>query len=164
LPAKPHYDQFDANDYAVLRGAELYSNGTLFHGARFQGIDKVLNISDKKLTLLCHAVDVDSASQGQFPIATTNPFSDDLLYQSMLVWARHIYKAGSLPSSCRQLEQFTVLQAGQSFYLSLDVISHSSSNLVADITVHNSEGEVYSRMLGGEVTISESLNKLFQRQ
>jgi polyketide-type polyunsaturated fatty acid synthase PfaA len=154
----------DLSDETLISGESLYNDGTLFHGPRFQGIDAVLNHSAQKLTLLCTAKDVPAAEQGQFPVGVSNAYVDDLMFQAMLVWARLYHQAGSLPSQAKQLDQYAVIAPGQSFYLSLDVVSQSSSNLVADITLHDEHGVVYARMSSGEVTISKSLNKLFAKE
>lgn len=161
-PVQQSYADANLRDDAVMDGALLYTNGTLFHGPKFQGIDSVLNVNAQKMTLKCHATMVPAAEQGQFPLGASNIFTDDLMYQAMLVWARHTYGSGSLPSCAAHLEQFEVLTPGAQFYLTLDVVSHSASNLTADIILHDEQGQIYSMMQGGEVTISKSLNKLFE--
>ncbi len=171
LPAAPTYKAFDSTFGSTFGStqahsdgqAELYSNGTLFHGERFQGIRRVMNYSASKLTLLCRAADVAVAEQGQFPVAATNPYVDDLLYQSMLVWARYHYGSGSLPSAAKRCEQYRLVPSGSEFYLSLDVLSSNSAKLVADIVLHDAAGLIYSKMFGAEVTISNQLNNLFLR-
>lgn len=151
-----------ADERGALLDQSVYENGTLFHGPSFQGIQRILNMSASKLTLACTAPEVEPQTQGQFNIGVTNPFVDDLLYQAMLVWVRLQTGFGSLPSGAQGAEQFSVLQPGEEFYLSLDVVEHTPVRLIADLTLHNQQGDVYARLLGAQVTISEQLNHLFQ--
>ena len=80
----------------------------------------------------------------------------------MLVWVRLQTGFGSLPSGAQRAEQMSVIQPGEKFYLSLDVVEHTPVRLIADLTLHNEQGFVYARLLGAQVTISEQLNHLFQ--
>ena len=162
IPAAPKYMNFEQSDQRGQAKAELYSNGTLFHGPLFQGIDHVMNVSGEKLTLGCLTEAVNEGAQGQFPVGTTNPYVDDLLYQAMLVWVRLNVGNGSLPSLAKRIEQYRLVPVEQPYFLSLDVVEVNSKKLVADITLHDKEGLIYIKMLGAEVTISEKLNELFK--
>jgi len=160
LPA-PVYQYFDKKAQSNVIGTELYKNGTLFHGPLFQGVKELINISDQKLTLRCQVDPAEAHTEGQFALGITNPYVDDLLFQAMLVWARDQYGSASLPSMARRCEQYDVLPLGKGFFLSLDVKKHKSSELEADVTLHDASGRVYSRMQSGKVTISKSLNDAF---
>ncbi len=163
LPPQPVYEHFDQVNSRKNLVESPYDNGTLFHGPLFQGLKQVLNYSDSKLTMLCRVEDVEPSLQGQFTVGTTNPYVDDLLYQSMLVWVRYQYAAGSLPSSTKCIQQYRMVPAGETFYLSLDVVASSNTKLTADIVLHDEKGRVYTKASGAEVTISEQLNQLFMR-
>lgn len=161
VPVPPQYANADLNETDSRPGAALYSDGTLFHGPSFQGVRCILNYSPQRLTLECEMPNVSEAAQGQFAIQSFNPFLADVQFQSMVIWARLFYGAGSLPLRAQSGEHYRVPAPGAPFYVSLEVRSHSESSLVADIIAHDSAGEVYTRVDGAEVTISAQLNRLF---
>jgi NAD(P)-dependent dehydrogenase (short-subunit alcohol dehydrogenase family) len=161
LPATPHYANADLNLTDGEPGAPLYTNGTLFHGPSFQGVRRMLNYSPQRLTLECEMPTVSDAAQGQFAVQSFNPFLADVQFQSMVIWARRFYNAGSLPLRAQSGTYYGSPYAGAPFYVSLEVRSHSESGLVADIIAHDADGKIYTRVDGAEVTISEQLNRLF---
>ena len=161
LPDAPIYNAFDKSETSVIAGSTLYQNGTLFHGPLFKAVERVINISQKKLTMECRALELSEAEQGQFPVGTFNPYTADVQFQGMLVWARHFCDAGSLPAKAKKAEHYSSVPNGEHFYVSLDVVSNTATSLIADITAHDESGRVYSRVFGAEVTISKQLNQLF---
>ena len=161
VPLPPRYTGLDLSASDARPGVPLYTDGTLFHGPSFQGVRRVLNYSPQRLTLECEMPSVSDAAQGQFPVQSFNPFLADVQFQSMVIWARLFYGAGSLPLRAQSGEHYRVPVPGEQFYVSLEVHSHSASNLVADIIAHDAAGEIYTRVDGAEVTISTQLNRLF---
>ncbi|MBF0240214.1 MAG: SDR family NAD(P)-dependent oxidoreductase [SAR324 cluster bacterium] len=161
MPERAVYQSLDLTRREPVDGNIFYQNGTLFHGPLFQSIEEVLNLQAEKLTMRCKAVAVNEAVQGQFPVRTFDPFSADVQFQAMLIWARHFYDAASLPSRAGIGEHYLSVPAGATFYVSLDIRKHSASNLVADITVHDENGLIYTRVINAEVTLSKQLNRLF---
>ena len=157
----PRYERMDKTTVNVQSGAQLYTNGTLFHGPSFQGVRRILNFSPERLTLECEMPFVSEAVQGQFAIQSFNPFLADVQFQSMVIWARLFYSAGSLPLRAQAGEYYRSPAPGDTFIVSLEICSHTESSLVADIIAHNDAGEIYSRVNGAEVTISAQLNRLF---
>ena len=161
-PEVPLYTQSDLNETQNTTGETLYSDGTLFHGSLFQGIEKVVNTSMKKLTLLCNLDKIKDKEQGQFPISSINPFATDLMFQAMLVWVREHRHLGSLPLKFLKVMSYKTIPNKKDFYISLDVDSTSETNMKADVVIHDQKGNVYSRAFGAEVTVSESLNSIFK--
>ncbi|VAX08950.1 omega-3 polyunsaturated fatty acid synthase subunit, PfaA [hydrothermal vent metagenome] len=161
LPAVPMYTQSDLNETESTTGEALYENGTLFHGSLFQGIEKVINTSMKKLTLLCNLDKIKDDVQGQFPISSINPFATDLMFQAMLVWVREHRHLGSLPLKFLKVVNYKLIPEDKEFYVSLDVDSTSETNMTADVTIHDKMGHIYSKAFGAEVTVSPSLNSMF---
>ena len=155
------YDHVDLSTTNVLPGAVLYTNGTLFHGPSFQGVRRVLNFTKEHLTLECEMPYVNEVDQGQFAVQSFNPFLADVQFQSMVIWARLVYGAGSLPLRAQAGEHYRIPAPGELFYVSLEVCSHLESSLIADIIAHDASGEIYCRVSGAEVTISAQLNRLF---
>jgi len=162
LPDAPIYGVFDNAELQPITKAELYQNGTLFHGPSFQGVERVLNISPQKVTMRCVLPEISPAQQGQFPVQTFNPFIADGQFQSLVIWARHFHQAGSLPLQARQGEQYRPIPFGETSFVSMEVRDSADTKLVADIITHDAEGRVYARVLGAEVTISKQLNHLFK--
>ncbi|MBT5830679.1 MAG: hypothetical protein HOH77_10845 [Candidatus Latescibacteria bacterium] len=142
-------------------GIPYYQDGTLFHGPRLQGVSNVLELHPDKLTMVCKAPMIDERDQGQFPVHTFNPFAADVQFQSMVIWARYMYGAASLPLACKFGEQFKRVPFDQTFYVSMTVESTTESSLTASIVTHDEHGHVYNHISGAEVTISKSLNSLF---
>ena len=75
-----------------------YHDGTLFHGPAFQGVKRVLDISEGRIILECNLPEIAPDQQGQFPLQTSNPFIYDAIVQSLLIWTQMYYKAPCLPS------------------------------------------------------------------
>ena len=163
IPECPSYQNFDRTENDAIDGRSLYEDGTLFHGPRFQAIERVINISREKITMECRVPKISEKDQGQFPVRTFNPFAADTQFQSMLIWVRKYYDAGSLPSRAGTGEQYQPVPADQTFYVSLDVKKSTKTRMTADITIHDDNSRVYSRVTGAEVTISKSLNHLFPK-
>jgi len=161
LPAAPVYTGFDAAETQPITRTELYQNGTLFHGPSFQGVERVLNISPRKVTMRCMLPEIPANQQGQFPVQNFNPYIADGQFQSLVIWARHFHQAGSLPLRAGRGEQYRPIPFGATTYVSMDVQHSTSAKLVADITTHDADGRIYARVIGAEVTISPQLNHLF---
>jgi NAD(P)-dependent dehydrogenase (short-subunit alcohol dehydrogenase family) len=160
-PAPPVYAPIDLSVNDGRDGATLYQDGTLFHGPSFQGVEKVLNVSETHVTTQCHAPVLSLEQQGQFPIQTFNPYLTDIQFQCMLVWVRRYHSAGGMPLGAHRVEQYRTIAPGQSFYVSMDVQSTSATRLVATVTAHDAQGQMFMRVQGAEVTISTRLNELF---
>lgn len=160
-PDAPHYPAAAAHDGAGRPGSELYHDGTLFHGPRFQGIEEVLQLTPDCARLRCRLPAISAVDQGQFPVQTLNPFLLDIQLQSLLVWVRHTYAAASLPLNIARIEQYHSLKFATPFFVSLEVRSHDAHRLTADIFTHDANGRLYLKLTAASVTISPQLNRLF---
>ena len=160
----PINDFVDLKNTHNLSGSTYYNDGTLFHGPKFQGIQKVLNISEQGLTLECMLPEISVIEQGHFATDNFNPFAIDLAFQAMLIWAWRFQKSGSLPLSMDMVEQFRLIPLGSKFYLTMSVNKNSPSSINANLRLHDDTGLLYYRITGAEVTISQSLNKLFGKK
>ena len=153
---------FDAQETSAFAGSEFYKNGTLFHGHSFQGILKQLRYSDKELLLECQLPELGDKKMQQFSKEPVNALAVDLAFQAMLVWARKHYDCGSLPLKLNKLQNFATIPSGKTFYISLDVSSADKRILQGTLTLHDAQGNVYTQLTGAEVTVSSSLNALFE--
>jgi hypothetical protein len=163
LPEMRISASLDGNESEVIEGVSLYEDGTLFHGPRFQVVDRVIHLSDQRLTMKCSLPEIDEKEQGQFPVRDFNPYAADALFQAMLIWVRRQRDAGSLPSKVQRLEHSHPLLGSRPFYVSLEVKDNARAILTADVTAHDETGKVYMRMLGAEVTVSKTLKDQFRK-
>ncbi len=164
LPAPPPPIEPNLEESHPFAGADLYTNGTLFHGPAFQGVERILNLGPEGLTMRCKLPEIDPEIQGQFSVHGFNPYVTDVQLQGLLVWAKETYGYGGLPLRIEQGEQYRTLNFDETTYVSLRVQATSKHRLVADVTVHNAQGEVYSRIEGAEITLSPRLNSLFEQK
>ena len=155
--------------------AELYSNGTLFHGPSLQGISEILECNDQGLLLSCQVPNVASAKQGDFTVPDlgniigkkqSNIFANDIAYQAMLVWVKKQLGLGSLPSSTQSWTVYREVAVGERFYLQLNVLKSSGKgkqrgSLVADIQMIAENKQLLSEIKSAKVTASANLNDLF---
>ncbi|MDZ4764102.1 MAG: KR domain-containing protein [Chloroflexota bacterium] len=145
----------------AIPGAQLYQDGTLFHGVSFQGVEQVLDINESGLVMRCILPRSDDHYQGQFPIQAFNYFMADIGLQSIGIWSRHFYKMGSLPLRAGKGQHYRHGVFGQSFFVTMKVRSHSETNVTASIILHDDDGRIYIMIDDLEVTMSLRLNDLF---
>ncbi|MGR5066458.1 phosphopantetheine-binding protein, partial [Photobacterium sp. DNB22_13_2] len=155
------------NDSAkpVATANDLYSNGTLFHGPRLQGIQSVTRFDDHGLVAKCQLPDISNTDCGAF-IPTqhaggSQPFAEDCLLQAMLVWARLKYGSASLPSAIGEFVSYAPMQSGDGGWIELEVIKSTARSLQANIALYHQDGRLSAVMKGAKVTISKTLNEAF---
>jgi hypothetical protein len=141
--------------------ANLYEDGTLFHGPSFRGITEILSMDEGGLTMTCRLPAISPAAQGQFPVQTFNPYVVDVQLQSLLVWARHHIGYGGLPLRIGSGVQHKATHFGDVTTTSMSVISSGPRHLVADVVARDGNGDVCVEVRGAEITLSERLNALF---
>ncbi|PWF65138.1 beta-ketoacyl synthase [Shewanella sp. BC20] len=150
---------------AIANRESLYSDGTLFHGPRLQGISEVLAFDDQQLIakVALPAVALDDCGEfaPNLEDKGTQPFAEDLLLQAMLVWARLKYQAASLPSAIGEFVSYSPLGFDEKAVLVLDVIKHSSRTLEANIALYHQDGRLSCEMKRAKVTVSKTLNQAF---
>ncbi|MDT3305703.1 polyketide synthase [Shewanella vaxholmensis] len=160
---------FDAHSLAglsaITTASSLYSDGTLFHGPRLQGIESVVKFDDTSLAAKVSLPHVALADCGSF-VPNLAPkgsqaFAEDLLLQAMLVWARLKYGAASLPSSIGEFISHAPFAFGDTGYLVLEVVKHSGRALEANIALYHQDGRLSCEMNNAKVTISKNLNGAF---
>ncbi|MGE6452947.1 beta-ketoacyl synthase N-terminal-like domain-containing protein [Shewanella baltica] len=160
---------FDAHSLAglsaITTASSLYSDGTLFHGPRLQGIESVVKFDDTSLVAKVSLPHVALADCGSF-VPNLAPkgsqaFAEDLLLQAMLVWARLKYGAASLPSSIGEFISHAPFAFGDKGYLVLEVVKHSGRALEANIALYHQDDRLSCEMNNAKVTISKNLNGAF---
>ncbi|WP_210441912.1 type I polyketide synthase [Vibrio crassostreae] len=158
--------RFEANSSTPVTTAQaLYSDGTLFHGPRLQGITSVERFDDLGLLAQCQLPQIENSDCGSFipkqSFGDSQPFAEDYLLQAMLVWARLKYGAASLPSAIGEFICYAPMHNGDQGWLELSVIKSTARSLQADISLYHQDGRLSAVMKGAKVTISKSLNDAF---
>jgi acyl transferase domain-containing protein len=156
----PRYELLDLKQQPeLITTKSLYQNGenSLFHGPTFHGVKSILNASVDKLTIECYVPQPEPRQQGQFPVQTFNPYTADVQSHALWIWSQHFHQEGCLPSEFSTFEQFTKLPFDQTFYVSCEIKSRTDLAVVADMITHDSQGQVYSRILGAKATILPKL-------
>ncbi|PTO61059.1 type I polyketide synthase [Vibrio splendidus] len=159
-------ERFEANTSAPVTTAQaLYSDGTLFHGPRLQGITSVERFDDLGLLAQCQLPQIENSDCGSFipkqGFGDSQPFAEDYLLQAMLVWARLKYAAASLPSAIGEFVCYAPMHNGDQGWLELSVIKSTARSLQADISLYHQDGRLSAVMKGAKVTISKGLNDAF---
>lgn len=144
-----------------IPGEPLYKDGTLFHGPSFQGVERVMSLTEGKLTMQCRLPAVDESRQGQFPVHTANPYINDTIVQCLLIWAQRKMGAPCLPSYLQRYEQYRPIPFDERFYVTMEVQSATPTKVVGNILVQDRQGLAYARIIGLEGTISSLLKRLF---
>ena len=146
----------DASD-----GAALYRDAVLFHGPSLQGIESILDINERGLTMRCRQPWLSRELQGQFPVQTFNPFAVDAQLQSLLVWAHRYVGHAGLPLQIKEGIIYQPIRFGVVTYATMHVRSCTARSLVADVSTVDETGRLCMEVRGAEITLSERLNQLF---
>ncbi len=162
LPA-PIDHPFHSQQSPVLSGKDCYHDKTLFHGPYFQGIEQVIKITPELLIMQCLLPTIDAKIQGQFPAEMFNPYSHDVVIQSILVWLRYFHETSALPLEIQQVTQFKPIAFDHQFYAAMQLQLKTATEIIANITVYDSDSVVHARLSGVKMIISDRLNQLFAR-
>lgn len=147
-----------------LDANQFYTNGVLFHGPCFQGIQQLLTIDEDGLTLRCKLPSIPQRRQGQFSARFHNPFVVDVMLQGMLIWSNRFCHKGCLPTKIQRFEQFAPMPFDETFYVRLQVRSCSANSMTVDIVAQAADGQVLCRLQSLQGTLSEHLRQKFQPQ
>jgi NAD(P)-dependent dehydrogenase (short-subunit alcohol dehydrogenase family) len=162
LPDRPRITDFNLDETSPITGESLYGNKILFHGPRFQGVDRVLNISPTGLTTRCLLPWFPAQEMGQFPVRTINPYLADVHLQSLLIWAHSQKGSLGLPLQIAGGVHYAQVPFGAVSYSTMKVKNTTAHKLVADVISHDEEGLVFSEVIDAEITLNEKLYELFQ--
>jgi hypothetical protein len=164
LPTAPVFPTPDFEALNMKDGKLFYEDGTLFHGPLFQGIQKVAFDGDQKLTTRITLPPMSHKDQGQFPAESVNPYINDAVVQSLLIWSQEVYSAPCLPSRLREWVQYRPIPFGVPLWAVLNVAYHNEHAVTGDLIVAGEDGREYFRFNGLEGTISQSLNRFIGKK
>jgi NAD(P)-dependent dehydrogenase (short-subunit alcohol dehydrogenase family) len=162
IPERPKITDFNLISESNIDGSSLYSSKTLFHGPRFRGVQKVLNISPKGITTECNLPGFPSSEMGQFAVSNFNPYLADVHLQSLLIWANFQIDSIGLPLHIAEGIQYQQPPFGETTYTTMRVKENTSHKLMADVINHDQDGYIYTKVTNAEITLNERLFDLFQ--
>ena len=146
------------------KGSGFYQDGTLFHGPSFQGIQEVLQINKHKVITKVTIPQLDPTVQGQFSARITNPFVNDAVVQSLLLWTQEFYNTPCLPSRLHQWEQYRLIPFDIPVWAILTITYHNDHAVVGNILVQDENGSEFFTYTGLEGTISEHLKRFIGKK
>ncbi len=147
----------DSSKY--IKGIGFYQNGTLFQGPSFQGIQELLLLNEDSVITKVSLPKMEPINQGQFPARTINPYINDAIIQSLLLWTQKFYDAPCLPSRMHQWDQYRMIPFGTSIWAILNITYHNDHAVVGNILVQDEEGGEFLNFIGIEGTISKHLKR-----
>ncbi|MDO9545847.1 MAG: SDR family NAD(P)-dependent oxidoreductase [Pelolinea sp.] len=148
---------FDLDPSKYKNGRDFYQDGTLFHGPSFQGIQEVLQINEKRVITQVSLPQMDPIHQGQFSARIANPFINDAIVQSLLLWTQKFYDAPCLPSRLHQWDQYRLIPFDIPVWAILTITYHNDHAVVGNILVQDEGGGEFFTYTGLEGTISNHL-------
>lgn len=164
LPSAPVHPVTGFAKLAMVEGSNFYEDGTLFHGPLFRGIQQVAFDQREKVITKINLPLMNDRTQGQFPVGSTNPFINDAIVQSLLIWSQENYAAPCLPSRLKEWVQYRPIPFGVPIWAVLTVTYHSEHAVAGDILVIGEDGREYFHYVGLEGTISQHLNRYIGRK
>ena len=93
LPPAPVHQTLPFTNREMVDGCQFYDDGTLFHGPTFHGIQKVALEGNDKVITRVMLPPIPDQIQGQFPAGPANPYINDAIVQSLLLWSQINYEA-----------------------------------------------------------------------
>lgn len=167
IPAPPKHQpvrEFNLDSSMFRKGIDFYQNGTLFHGPSFQGIQELLQINESSMITRVSLPQMDPRHQGQFPAQTTNPYINDAIVQSLLIWTQEFYDTPCLPSRLHQWDQYRIIPFRLPVWVVLNITYHNEHAVVGDILVQDEEGFLFFHITGLEGTISKHLKRFIGKK
>ena len=145
-------------------GVDFYQDGTLFHGPSFQGVQEVLQINDSGVIMRVSLPNMSQMAQGQFPALSTNPYVNDAIVQSLLIWTQEFYDAPCLPSRLHQWDQYRNIPFDTPVWVILNVTYHNQHAVVGDLLVLDEDGSEFYEFRGLEGTVSSYLKRFIGKK
>jgi NAD(P)-dependent dehydrogenase (short-subunit alcohol dehydrogenase family)/acyl carrier protein len=140
--------------------SELYAS-QLFHGPSLWALRSIESLGEDGMafTVKTHATS-ERMIPGPAQAWTVDPLCLDGVFQALIVWARAIRGAPSLPSRVGAVKIFGAFAPGDAKAV-VRVRSIEGSIVTSDIELFDASGALAVRIDGYECTVSGSLNKAF---
>lgn len=160
-PRAPALEPLAPRAAMTLDGADVYRDGTLFHGPAFQGIERVLAYGPGGLTLRCRLPARVGPEASRFATGRYDFVAADVAIQGLVIWARRRYGAAGLPLRLGRLEAYGRPAPGAPFTVTLVIRAHDERRVAGDLVAYDDTGATTLRVWGAELTLSPSLQRLF---
>jgi hypothetical protein len=155
---------------APARGAgfpasDVYSEGRLFHGPDFQGLEAVEEVTESGATALVKTAPPPAAWM-RSPLRSTwiaDPLVLDACFQLMILWGFEARGVGSLPTRIARYRQFRRQFPRDGARVTARVERQSEHAAEATIEVCDRAGSLVARIEGYECVLDASLSTAFAR-
>jgi hypothetical protein len=144
-------------------GAELYHDGTLFHGPLLRGIERFHTEDRSGLVLACR-LDAADLPVEDHAGARYQPLQSDLLLQAALVRVRLTRGTASLPVGVARMQLWQPLPVGETFFVVVDDMTDTAGTTTCRVTACDGTGRVFTRWEGVAVVTTEALDGQFAHQ
>ncbi|WP_224996124.1 PfaD family polyunsaturated fatty acid/polyketide biosynthesis protein [Cesiribacter sp. SM1] len=164
LPEQPLMELPTFGSLPLKTREVLYTEGCLFHGPAYQGMEALWHMDEQQLWYTCRLPEPNYKTQGEFPLQTSNTFATDAMCQGFLVWAFHYLKASCLPAGMGNFRIYEPLPFNKTFWVHLSITGQTSHKVVGNATAISPEGKVLVEARDIALTVSEELLSLYQTQ
>ncbi len=137
----------------------------LFHGPELAGLMAVHGVGDEAIAAECRAAPPPGAWSRRPPRDSWvgDPLALDCAFQALILWSRHRFGAGSLPSGFESYRQFAASFPQDGVRLAVRIRRGSELGARADVDFLSSRGALVARMEGCSFAIDRGLNAAFRR-
>ncbi|MCE2570416.1 type I polyketide synthase [Motilimonas eburnea] len=147
-----------------------YQDGTLFHQNHFCMLKQCISLDEQQGVFIaeldpCEAdyfADFDGLHGGDElckEISGSALLADDLLYQTMLVWAKAKLGKASLPVAAAKVRYYQRPIAGQAMYVVIDKVQANRNELIANVALVDESGQLLVQMEQGKVVLTQVLGE-----
>jgi NADP-dependent 3-hydroxy acid dehydrogenase YdfG len=140
------HDEYKVSQESIY--SKLASKGFLLYGQSFRGVEQILNMDHRKITIKCRWLPLEQNVFGQFQVNSFNPYIADIQLHPALIYALHYLPKKCLPAEFEKIEQFKTIDPKQYFYVTLVVKSQNNVTMIFDILAHDEQGSVYQKWTG----------------
>ncbi|MGJ7908312.1 SDR family NAD(P)-dependent oxidoreductase [Actinopolyspora sp. H202] len=151
----------DPVDVSALSAAEVYEDGTLFHGPLLRGVEWIGGDADE-LVLRCRMRDHDLA-RGACGAHDYSPVLADLLLQAALVRVRKQHGVASLPTGIGSVERFSELPDDSDFLITVSHAEQAAGCYRCTVTAVEPAGRVLLRFRDVELVTNAELEGKFSQ-
>ncbi|MBD0255210.1 MAG: SDR family NAD(P)-dependent oxidoreductase, partial [Cytophagales bacterium] len=163
-PAQPRVELPRFAGHPIKTRAELYAQGSLFHGPAYQGMEALWAMNEQEVWYTCRLPEPDPSVQGQFPLQGSRTFLTDAMCQGFLVWAYRYLDASCLPAGMGRMDLYEPLPFDESFWVKLSITGQQGAKLTGNATAIGAGGKVLMTVANISLTISKELLSLYRKE
>jgi acyl transferase domain-containing protein/NAD(P)-dependent dehydrogenase (short-subunit alcohol dehydrogenase family) len=143
----------------------IYGDGRLFHGAHFQGIERLQVCSEEQVAALVKPSPAPKQwiAQPLRPGWLADPLALDCSFQMLILWTWQQRSAASLPCAIRRYRQFVPAFPKRGCRVVIRMADATSPVVTADLHFLDREGHLLAVASGYECALDAGLGEAFQR-